>query len=100
VEAAVPAPELPSSSQYVVLPGRTTALLLQFLARAVKENEPPLFSGETSSIDLMRSQGFHTARSHRFFPLRPVRKDNIAAELVKSDDMAGFVNHRLASICF
>ncbi len=48
----------------------------------------------------MSPQRFDTAVFHRFFPLRPVGNDDITAELVDGDDMAGFVNHRLASIGF
>ena len=100
MEAAVPAPELPSSSQYVVLPRVHPALSLGALVGTSQEDEPFLSSGQTSSIDLMRSKRFHTARSHRLFPLRAVGKDDISTELVESDYMARLMDDRLSSIFF
>ena len=41
------------------------------------------------AVNGMGPQRFDTAVFHRFFPLRPVRKDDITAELVDGDDMAG-----------
>jgi len=98
VQAADLAPELPSPTQLIELPGRTAALPLHTLVRTIEENKTPVSSGQTSSINGMRSQRFHTARSHRFLPLGAVLGD--LSELVTDDDVAGFVNYRFSAINF
>jgi len=89
VEATDLAPELLPPSQQVVFPGRTAALPFHTLVRTIKENETPLSSGQTPSINRMESERLDIAVLHRIFPFGAVR-GRAEPVLVADDDTDTF----------
>jgi len=69
------------------------------LVRAIKENEPPLSSSQSRSINGVEPKGFNTAVLHRLLPLEAVRSGG-EAKSVADDDVAHFMDHRFSAINF
>ena len=86
-------------SQQVVFPGRAAALPFDTLVRTIEENEPPLSSRQTRSVNGVEPQWFDTAVLHRQSPFGAVR-GRTEPVLEADNEMTGFVDHRLSSVLF
>jgi hypothetical protein len=99
MEAADVAPELLSPTQPIVLPGRAAALPFHTVVGTIDEDEPPLSSRQTSSINVVESEWFDSTVLHRQSPFGAM-SGRTEPVLEANDEMAGFVDHRLSSILF
>ena len=99
MEAADLAPELLSPTQPIVFPGRAAALPFHAWLRTIDEDEPPLSSRQTSSINVVESEWFDSTVLHRQSPLGAM-SGRTEPVLEANDEMARFVDHRLSSILF
>jgi len=99
MEATDLAPKLLSPTQPIVLPGCATAFSLNAVARTIDEDEPPLSSRQTSSINVVESEWFDSTVLHRQFPLGAMggRTEPV---LEADNEMTRFVDHRLSPILF
>ena len=83
----------------IVLPGRAAALPFDALMRTIEEDEPPLSSRQTSSINVVESEWFDSTVLHRQSPLGAM-SGRTEPVLEADNEMTGFVDHRLSSILF